>query len=654
MPLQRSLPITRIQLAALSGGSVKTNGGGRRHQFSNPLGLATPMTYCGGHSFARVRGIFAHITIKEGNNKPLPESRDEILEMYKYSGSAGVSDVNLILQNLQQNNPNQKPIPVFWEPLAQPNPSPKDIFATPETRNKKVVYVGHWVPHDVEFRVFQYRDIERCAVVKFRFDRFDEEFASIIAAACRKSVAAIGSMDWTGITCARAVTAAPPPPEKRIVSPPTRKDNVACSPSYKLYHHPSANEKPPRSAGVTSGRHESRRKSQRICSMKAAASNQIMKESIPLPRFRKISSSEDLAEQASNNESEGRNAAAAAAAPHPRIPPRGVPRMRTSRMSCARKRAPLPRKSTVKSSNTFVVTPVEEPPAARSEESSTITVAQRIKFETRASTESEVIDLSLTDDEGKSAEPPSRKRARRSTRKPPPVSSSTHAATSSRGSSAVAPARKSDVVDLTLSDDDHDDDARPQNDRSGNEGWLRKPFVRAARKSIPAKTRVENHNRPGQQQGPAERPGSSSQLDLSHASVTNGSAASSQEEEQKPPARESASTKGAALLQSERSRPNLVFFRILIRDTTDSVGQSVGISSGSVITLPNLRHAINSQLVPHRFSPDLEWRFFISSLGPIYPHQEELGWDVVTDLLESGNGTISQPFEVTIMLVEKE
>ena len=222
MPLQQSLPITRCQLAALSGGKMDRPEG-RRH--SNPLGLATPMTYCGGAALASYQGIIAHITIKEENNLPLPDNDDEIMELYKIAPSNGQL-VGRPVVLLQQKNPQQKSIPFFWEPIKQPQltKSTKERIGS----GKRVVYVGHWEVVSLEVKRFRYLGIDRCAIIRLRLDRFDENFAAIIAAACEKTCNGIAKLDLTALTSARAVVTkkrkVSSSPQK-IIAPPTKRSS---------------------------------------------------------------------------------------------------------------------------------------------------------------------------------------------------------------------------------------------------------------------------------------------------------------------------------------------------------------------------------------------------------------------------------------------
>ena len=195
---------------------------GRRH--SNPLGLATPVTYCGGPSFATIHGIVAHITLKEENNLPLPNSRNEIMELYKFAPGLGQKDRLVAL--LQQKNPQQKSVPVFWEPVKQLN-------LTTGVRErigsgKLVVYVGHWEFTSIEVRNFRYLEIDRCAIIRLRMDRFDKNFAGIIGAACDKTFNEMEQLNLTALTsaCGAATKKRKVSPEKLSPSPRKQSSSI--------------------------------------------------------------------------------------------------------------------------------------------------------------------------------------------------------------------------------------------------------------------------------------------------------------------------------------------------------------------------------------------------------------------------------------------
>ena len=77
------------------------------------------------------------------------------------------------------------------------------------------MYVGHWKVCGLEVRDFRYLKNDRCAVIRFRLDRFDEEFAEVIAAACQKKTGAeIANLGLSAPASARAAAK-----KKRKVTP---------------------------------------------------------------------------------------------------------------------------------------------------------------------------------------------------------------------------------------------------------------------------------------------------------------------------------------------------------------------------------------------------------------------------------------------------
>lgn len=173
-PIPQSSLITREQLHCLTGG---VRGG-----YKNPLNVGTPMGFCGGRALATKNEQVQHICVKENINHPLPTSLDEEFLLYRTSKGCGLARDIQLLVNLQNNHP---PIPIFWEPEDQ--------------AGTKVTYVGHWkvkIIHDCSDDPITYKNIKRCALVKFMFVHFNEDWARIIHLCHDKTPNEIKAMNW--------------------------------------------------------------------------------------------------------------------------------------------------------------------------------------------------------------------------------------------------------------------------------------------------------------------------------------------------------------------------------------------------------------------------------------------------------------------------
>ena len=188
MPLQHSKLITRKQLHSLSGGKKDKD-----VRYCNPLRLGTPFNYVGGRAVAMARGQVHHICIKEDYNVELPESNQELFEMHRFAKKVGDElqpDVKLLMERGSQH----PPIPIFWEPSDQSSRKP-----TAGERGMGVSYVGHWNVLSVIPERTMIHGIQRCAVLKFRFDRYDTSFSKIIELFHDKSCEQIETISFENI-----------------------------------------------------------------------------------------------------------------------------------------------------------------------------------------------------------------------------------------------------------------------------------------------------------------------------------------------------------------------------------------------------------------------------------------------------------------------
>lgn len=176
-PVLQSSLITREQLHCLTGG---VRGG-----YKNPLQVGTPMGFCGGRALATKNKQVQHICVKENINHPLPTSMDEDFLLYRTSKGCGLARDIQLLVNLQNSHP---PIPIFWEPEEQVG--------------TKVTYVGHWKVKSIDdYSNYPktYKDIKRCALVKFTFVHFNQDWARMIHCCHDKTTNEIKAMNWDGL-----------------------------------------------------------------------------------------------------------------------------------------------------------------------------------------------------------------------------------------------------------------------------------------------------------------------------------------------------------------------------------------------------------------------------------------------------------------------
>ena len=178
--IQQSCGITRKKLHCLTGGIC----GG----YKNPLNVGTPMGFCGGRAFATKDGRVHHICIKEEKNHPLPISADEEFLLYRIAKNRGTQERDIRLLN---DSPGHPPIPIFWEPTGQP-----------KNTTKIVKYVGHWKIANIDDfsrNPVKYMGEKRCALIKFKFARFDQRWTHIMQLSRGKTEKEIASMNWDGI-----------------------------------------------------------------------------------------------------------------------------------------------------------------------------------------------------------------------------------------------------------------------------------------------------------------------------------------------------------------------------------------------------------------------------------------------------------------------
>jgi len=173
-PLPQSSLISREQLHCLTGG---VRGGHK-----NPLNVGTPMGFCGGRSLATLNGNVHHICIKECMNHPLPTHVNKQFLLYRRTKGRGslVRDIQLLI-----DTPNHPPIPIFWEPADQVG--------------TRVTYVGHWKVTDIEDysnKPVLYMGIQRCALLRLKFDHFDQGWAQIIYVSHDKTNDEIRAINW--------------------------------------------------------------------------------------------------------------------------------------------------------------------------------------------------------------------------------------------------------------------------------------------------------------------------------------------------------------------------------------------------------------------------------------------------------------------------
>mmetsp|Transcript_15498 Transcript_15498/g.37158 ORF Transcript_15498/g.37158 Transcript_15498/m.37158 type:complete len:470 (-) Transcript_15498:29-1438(-) len=174
-PIPHTTLISREKLHCITGGM--------RGNYKNPLGVGTPIGFCGGPAFATSGGRVHHICIKENMNHPLPNSLGEEFALYRRAKPNGPLPRDIwLLMVLQSNHP---PIPIFWEPVKQ--------------EGSGVSYVGHWEVtsiDDYSNNPISYMGIDRCAIVKLQFVRFDQGWAQIIQLCHDKSNCEIKSINW--------------------------------------------------------------------------------------------------------------------------------------------------------------------------------------------------------------------------------------------------------------------------------------------------------------------------------------------------------------------------------------------------------------------------------------------------------------------------
>lgn len=180
-PLRKSCPITRKQLACLTGGKVN------KHQYGNPLNVKTPVTYCGGAAMATKNGRVHHLCMKEEMNYPYPSNQNEQFVVYRRAPSQRGTqqrDVKLLIMA----HPNHPPIPIFWEPSDQ--------------SGSAVMYIGHWkISHieDLRDRTEMHLGCYRCAKLYFDFYRFDENWEKVIRDSHDKTLEQIKELNFDNI-----------------------------------------------------------------------------------------------------------------------------------------------------------------------------------------------------------------------------------------------------------------------------------------------------------------------------------------------------------------------------------------------------------------------------------------------------------------------
>lgn len=680
MPLERSVPVTRRQLAALSGGVVvnyhhqQLKKGSRRRRHPNPLHLATPVSYTGGAAFAttaRCKGgtVVAHITIKEESNRPLPDSDSDELVIYRFAGSGTTSlcpaDVRAFREQLlRKNNSRQpavpSPVPIFWEPVQQPPPTAttngggEDDCSGGGGGGKRVVYVGHWKCCGVEVKDFCYLDIPRCAVVRFRFDRFDRQFAQVIAdaVACgrQKETTANNLADDVSGTApaARAAAAAPAPAARGAVV--ARKKRKVTTPKKAA---PTKQQSAPTTKKLSLSLRSTARGS-RVGGRSCRAQRQCTTRSVWY-------TDEPEGETTDDDDDDDDFVTGAAAEDEPEQPPARKKRAANKKPQQQgnvvvveeRRRSSEPKRRTAGSWL------CAEPPAPRAAPGpgpvpkDGILVPRVSRFSWN--------DIDNTS--GSTTETPNlpvvfagRTEKKKSTSSPGAAASAAKKKPPPPASPAAAFAAAPEVVDLTQSDDDDEDDTAATTSPKGGFGgrdyhWAWSPTSRrrpaAARKSIAAKRSPTTTNKRRQQQ----------QYNHSAAAPSSPAGASLSPALRATTETESftANNSGSAAATNDSKPPALTFFRIHVRggvtDDDDSFGQSVGVPSradNNMMTFRTVREAIEAQLVPHRIGRNVTWRFFVPSLGVICPPQE--GWELIPLLEEAGTGRASDPYKTTIVI----